>query len=161
MCNFYIEYPESKNEMVDQLKAAIEVQTDGLFQGNTLAGEFSFSAKGFKLAGTYRITGDTIQVEITNKPWLLSCRKIEAEIRKYLAEAESTDTSAVRDQSVDFPSKSIDLGDSAKGSYLYPQDNALEREGDPGHKDQDLGINSDGTNPGTEYLPPLEDSSGR
>lgn len=88
MCNFPIEYPRSKDEMVEQLKAAILAQTDGVFNGDATAGAFSFMAKGFALAGNYTISGDTIDVSITQKPWLLSCRRIESEIRKYL-EAEA------------------------------------------------------------------------
>lgn len=84
MCNFPIEYPKSKDEMVSQLKAAIESQTNGIFQGDTSSGSFSFTAKGFGLAGNYNIVGDVIDVNITKKPWLLSCKKIESEIRKYL-----------------------------------------------------------------------------
>lgn len=84
MCNFPIEYPRPKDEMVSQLKSAIESQTNGIFQGDTSAGSFSFTAKGFDLAGNYNISGDVIDVNITKKPWLLSCNKIESEIRKYL-----------------------------------------------------------------------------
>lgn len=84
MCNFAIEYPKSKDQMVNQLKIAIESQTDGIFQGDISAGLFSFSAKGFDLAGNYTINGDTVAVQITKKPWLLSCNKIEREIKKYL-----------------------------------------------------------------------------
>lgn len=84
MCNFPIEYPRPKDEMVVQLKAAIESQTNGIFQGDTSSGSFSFTAKGFDLAGSYSIRGDIIDVNISKKPWLLSCGKIESEIRKYL-----------------------------------------------------------------------------
>ncbi|MCX2454359.1 hypothetical protein OQX61_24020 [Pedobacter sp. PLR] len=84
MCNFSIEYPQAKDDMVEQLKAAIESQTDGVFRGDVLSGEFSFSARGFELAGGYSISGDLVEVTVSKKPWLLSCRKIESEIRKYL-----------------------------------------------------------------------------
>jgi hypothetical protein len=84
MCNFPIEYPKPKDEMVSQLKAAIESQTNGIFQGDTSSGSFSFTAKGFDLAGNYSIAGDIVDVSVTKKPWLLSCSKIESEIRKYL-----------------------------------------------------------------------------
>jgi hypothetical protein len=151
MCNFSIEYPKSKNEMVDRLKMAIEAQTAGLFQGNTSAGEFSFSAKGFNLAGNYTISGDMIEVFITKKPWLLSCRKIESEIRNYLEQEKSPEESKQSSTPAGPASGQIDLENSKKGSNLYPQDEALKREGDPGHRDEDLSTNSDGTNPGTEY----------
>lgn len=70
--------------MVELLKAAIESQTSGVFNGDVSAGEFSFSAKGLTLAGSYTISEHIIDVTITQKPWLLSCKRIESEIRKYL-----------------------------------------------------------------------------
>lgn len=51
----------------------------------------------------------------------------------------------------------VDLDGVRKGSNLYPLDEDLNRAGSEGHEDEDLGINSDGTNPGTEYLPPLNE----
>lgn len=75
--------------MVKQLKAAIESQTDGVFSGDVLSGEFSFSAKGFALAGGYSVLGDLVELTVSKKPWLLSCKKIESEIRKYLAEVDA------------------------------------------------------------------------
>ncbi|WP_316810803.1 hypothetical protein [Pedobacter heparinus] len=36
-------------------------------------------------------------------------------------------------------------------------EDGLKRDGVPGHEDQNLSIHSIGTNPGTEYLPPLND----
>lgn len=72
--------------MLEQLKAAIETQTDGIVQGDTTLGEFSFVATGFQIAGNYSIIGDLIEVQISKKPWLLSCGKIESEIRKYMAD---------------------------------------------------------------------------
>lgn len=70
--------------MVEQLKAAIEGQKDGVFNGDVSSGAFSFSASGFALAGAYKVAGDVVEVTVSKKPWLLSCRKIESEVRKYL-----------------------------------------------------------------------------
>ena len=52
----------------------------------------------------------------------------------------------------------VDLNGVKKSSNLYPLDEDLNRVGAAGHKDEDLGINSDGTNPGTEYLSPLNET---
>lgn len=51
----------------------------------------------------------------------------------------------------------VDLDGVSKSSNLYPLDEDLNREGVAGHEDEDLSINSDGTNPGAEYLPPLNE----
>lgn len=74
--------------MIQQLQIAIESQTNGLFEGDTTSGLFSFTAKGFELAGNYQINGDLVDLNITKKPWLLSCKRIETEIRTYIEKAE-------------------------------------------------------------------------
>jgi hypothetical protein len=84
MCCFSIDYPKPKDELVEQLTNAIKVQKEGFFVGDTSSGRFSFLAKGFTLAGSYEIEADRVKVSILKKPWLLSCKKIEAEIIKYL-----------------------------------------------------------------------------
>lgn len=82
-CNFTFEYTKPKTEMVSKLETAILGQ-HGSFQGDEAGGEFSFSAMGFSFRGNYTIIGDQIAVEITDKPFLVSCGKIESEIKKYM-----------------------------------------------------------------------------
>lgn len=82
-CNFTLEYTKPKAEMVSKLEAAILGQ-HGLFQGDETSGEFSFSAMGFSFRGNYIIRGDQIAVEVTDKPFLVPCSKIESEIKKYM-----------------------------------------------------------------------------
>ncbi|MBB5624278.1 hypothetical protein HDE69_005379 [Pedobacter cryoconitis] len=53
----------------------------------------------------------------------------------------------------------VNLDGVQQSSNLYPLEQELDREGATGHEDEDLGINSDGTNPGTEYFPPLNEPS--
>ena len=70
------------------------------------------------------------------------------------AGAEQNNESTIPTGSASGP---IDLAHSGQGSNLYPLEEDLRREGKAGHEDEDLSINSDGTNPGAEYLPPLND----
>lgn len=51
----------------------------------------------------------------------------------------------------------VNLDGVQQSSHLYPLEQELDRDGATGHEDEDLGINSDGTNPGTEYFPPLNE----
>ncbi|WP_354304958.1 hypothetical protein [Pedobacter sp. UYP1] len=51
----------------------------------------------------------------------------------------------------------VNLDGVQQSSNLYPLEQELNRDGATGHEDEDLGINSDGTNPGTEYFPPLNE----
>lgn len=84
MCNFSINYPKPKEELVAQLKAAILAQSNAQFQGDQNAGIFGLTVMGFDIAGKYTIEGDDIEVNITDKPFLVSCNRIESELRKYL-----------------------------------------------------------------------------
>jgi hypothetical protein len=84
MCNFSINYPKPKDQLVSQLKAAILSQGNAQFEGDNTRGAFGFTAMGFDIAGNYDIIGDMINVNITDKPFLVSCSRIESEIRKYL-----------------------------------------------------------------------------
>jgi hypothetical protein len=59
-------------------------QSNAKFEGDNTSGAFAFSAVGFDIAGNYNIIDDIIDVNITDKPFLVSCSKIESEIRKYL-----------------------------------------------------------------------------
>jgi len=88
-CAFNFNYPKPKDEMVEKLRAAILAQSSGRFEGDTTSGEFSFKVKViFKCAGTYKISGDTIFVEISKKP-PVSCEYIEEEIKKYIASEQA------------------------------------------------------------------------
>jgi hypothetical protein len=84
MCNFSINYPKPKDQLVSQLKAAILSQGNAQFEGDQTRGEFAFTAMSFNIAGGYAIVEDVIDVNITDKPFLVSCSRIESEIRRYL-----------------------------------------------------------------------------
>ena len=84
MCNFSINYPKPKEQLVTQLRSAILSQSNAHFEGDNTTGAFAFTAMGFDIAGNYGINGDIIDVNITDKPFLVPCSKIESEIRKFL-----------------------------------------------------------------------------
>lgn len=84
MCNFSINYPNPKEQLVAQLRSAIMSQSNAHFEGDNTTGAFAFTAMGFDIAGNYGINGDIIEVNITDKPFLVSCSKIESEIKKFL-----------------------------------------------------------------------------
>lgn len=63
------------------LKKAKEAAVDGGFElsGNTSAGEFS--GKGAK--GEYKISGSTVSITITKKPFYATWSKVEATIKEF------------------------------------------------------------------------------
>ena len=86
-CNFSIDFKGSAEDLVAKMKKAIE-DAGGTFSGDTQSGSFSVKTPVGKIAGTYTISGQTIHITITEKPWIVSCSKIEEAIKKYMGQAE-------------------------------------------------------------------------
>jgi hypothetical protein len=56
----------------------------GSLEGNTETGSFAIPVDNGQIAGTYRCDGQTIQLDIREKPDMLSCAMINREVGKYL-----------------------------------------------------------------------------
>jgi hypothetical protein len=82
-CNFSINFSSSAEALIQQASAAI-TNAGGNFNGDTNGGDFSISTPVGKVAGAYTVSQQTIDFRITDKPFLLSCGRIEDELRKYI-----------------------------------------------------------------------------
>ncbi len=82
-CQFSINYPGEKQEIIDKLQSAI-ANGGGQFNGDTMNGMFRGKTPIGDFTGNYFIDGDSINVTIDKKPFLVSCGRIEDEINKYL-----------------------------------------------------------------------------
>jgi len=82
-CQFSINYPGPKDEIIQKLQQAV-VSTGGRFNGDTSNGMFEGNTPVGDFSGRYTINGDTVDVVIDKKPWLVSCSRIESEINNYL-----------------------------------------------------------------------------
>ena len=71
------------NADVNRIRKEIET-ADGIFQGDSNKGTIAFKTPFGKVAGTYNIKGCLVQIEITNKPFLVSRSMIESKIKAYL-----------------------------------------------------------------------------
>ena len=89
-CNFSIDFKGSAEDLVAKMKKAIE-DAGGIFSGNTQNGSFSVPTPLGKIAGTYTISGQTIHITITDKPFFVSCSTIEDKIKEYIGQAEELD----------------------------------------------------------------------
>jgi hypothetical protein len=65
------------------MKALIE-QRGGSIQGDSSQGSISFPSPLGGINGAYSISDYIISIEIQKKPFLISCSKIESEIRNAL-----------------------------------------------------------------------------
>jgi hypothetical protein len=67
------------NKVRSQIKSA-----GGKFDGDTLSGTFSgdVSVMG-SFVGNYEVSGTTVTITITKKPFTIPCNSIESKIREY------------------------------------------------------------------------------
>ncbi len=82
-CKITIDYPHPKEEAVQKLKEAVE-NKGGTFEGNTSKGNFKVGTPLGAFEVEYVIKGDSITIDVLKKPLLISCKRIEEEIQKYL-----------------------------------------------------------------------------
>jgi len=82
-CTLSIGFSGSKQELVSNAENAIK-QIGGQFSGNDDMGVFRLPTIIGEVTGNYSLKESAILIEITKKPLMLSCGKIESELRKYL-----------------------------------------------------------------------------
>ncbi|HXI00968.1 MAG TPA: hypothetical protein VNI52_11930 [Sphingobacteriaceae bacterium] len=82
-CDFSIDFTGASDTLIEKASTAIG-NAGGIFNGNTDGGNFSISTPIGKIAGEYNVLGQVINFAITDKPFLLSCSRIEEELRKYI-----------------------------------------------------------------------------
>ncbi|MFD2603272.1 hypothetical protein [Flavobacterium suzhouense] len=82
---FSLNYPGDKKQLLEKIKNA--AGSKGQFAGNESQGSFEGDTPLGKFAGSYSIEGDTINVIIDKKPFLLSNGMIKDEFEKALKKA--------------------------------------------------------------------------
>ncbi len=82
-CNFSINFNGNADDMTKLAEQAIS-GAGGSFTGDNLAGMFVISSPLGKVEGNYSVENQSFNISITDKPFLLSCNRIEEELRKYI-----------------------------------------------------------------------------
>jgi hypothetical protein len=82
-CNISIEIGKHKEELLAKAKKAI-TKAGGQFEVGHSAGSFSIPTGIGKIAGEYTLEGTLFKLHVTHKPLLVSCSRIETELRKYM-----------------------------------------------------------------------------
>ncbi|CAD0009462.1 hypothetical protein [Flavobacterium chungangense] len=83
-CNFNINFTEPVDKLIEKAKNGI-TSIGGTFEGNMKKGIYSIPTQAGKVTGNYLVKENSIVFEIIDKPALVSCKKIENELRKYLS----------------------------------------------------------------------------
>ena len=76
-CNFTVPFTKSATEILDKAKETIESQ-NGTFSGDENTGCFDVSVFGNTVKGNYKVDGQNLEIEITEKPFLVPCSMIES-----------------------------------------------------------------------------------
>ena len=82
-CNFNSPFQGDATSIMNKAKSAVESQ-GGNFTGDTSAGLFDISLFGNKIAGSYIVNGQTLEVIIDEKPFMIPCNAIEKFLTKQI-----------------------------------------------------------------------------
>ncbi|MEO6220450.1 MAG: hypothetical protein ABIO81_08485 [Ginsengibacter sp.] len=83
-CNFSIPFSGDTSHILSKAKSAIETQ-NGLFDGDTNSGSFEVTVMSNTIRGNYSVSGQLMNIVITNKPFFVPCTTIEGFLRSRLA----------------------------------------------------------------------------
>lgn len=83
-CSFSIPFTGSAESILQKAKSAIESQ-NGNFTGDTNSGNFEVSVFANSIKGYYSISGQNLNLTITDKPFLISCNTIESLLKSRIS----------------------------------------------------------------------------
>lgn len=83
-CNFSIPFSGNADAIVEKAKAAIQGQ-QGFFTGDTSSGNFEVTVFANTIKGQYVISGQNLDLTITNKPFLIPCSTIESFLKSKIS----------------------------------------------------------------------------
>lgn len=81
--SFSVTFTGTAEDTVAKARSAIE-RHGGTFQGDAQKGDLVASTPAGKVKGTYRVEGQTITIDITDKPFVVPGSAIESQVRKFL-----------------------------------------------------------------------------
>ncbi len=82
-CNFNIPFSASPEELIAKAKRGIN-GGGGAFNGDAASGNFKMPTPLGAIEGSYTILNSVIKIAITDKPFFVSCTRIQEELQKQL-----------------------------------------------------------------------------
>lgn len=80
MCQFSIPYSGDAESLLQRARQEIE-RAGGVLSGSITQGNFQAKTPIGSIQGTYQFAGEEIVLSIIKKPLLLTCKRIEKELR--------------------------------------------------------------------------------
>lgn len=82
-CDFLIPFSGDAESVLAKAKTAVQSQ-GGSFTGDSNSGDFNVSVFGNKIVGNYSVSGQTLNINITDKPFIVPCSAIESFLKGQL-----------------------------------------------------------------------------
>jgi hypothetical protein len=82
-CNFSFTFSGDPNTVLQKARKAVTGQ-GGNFEGDTQNGTFDLTVFGNTIAGSYTVSGQNMDIVISEKPFLLPCSTIEGFLKAQL-----------------------------------------------------------------------------
>ncbi|MHB1178252.1 MAG: hypothetical protein ACYCZO_07980 [Daejeonella sp.] len=82
-CNITIDFNGNGEELIRSAEQAIS-GAGGSFSASNSEGQFAINSPLGKVSGTFVVQGQSFNISITDKPFLVSCDRIEEELRKQI-----------------------------------------------------------------------------
>jgi hypothetical protein len=83
MCQFSISFSGDPETLIQRVRQEIE-RARGTFSGDSTQGNFGVKTGLGSIEGNYQIAGQAISITITDKPFFISCERIEKELTGYM-----------------------------------------------------------------------------
>ncbi len=82
-CNFFIEFNGDGSDLIERARVGI-TKAGGNLKGDDQNGNFHITTSLGKIEGVYSIVLNQINIEISHKPMLVSCKRIETELQQLM-----------------------------------------------------------------------------
>lgn len=82
-CEFTLPFTGAAQDVLSKAKAAVQKQ-NGNFEGDESNGNFDISVFGSTIAGTYNVEGQSLNIIINSKPFMIPCSTIEGFLKGQL-----------------------------------------------------------------------------
>lgn len=83
-CDFSLPFSGEPESVLAKARKAVEGQ-GGNFNGDTSRGDFHVSVFGNKIVGNYTVSGQTLNINITDKPFMVPCSAIEGFLKNQIS----------------------------------------------------------------------------
>lgn len=83
-CKLNLPFTGPAEITIQKARVAVENQ-NGIFNGDNNSGSFEVTVLGSTIKGNYNVTGQILNLEITEKPFFVPCSTIESFLSKQFA----------------------------------------------------------------------------